>query len=56
MNLVDCFLNTVHENDKLTNCKEYTGYCFRRTSSTLYADAGADILVLTRLEAGNPTV
>lgn len=33
---------------KLANAKEYTGHCFRRTSATLLADAGADITLLKR--------
>lgn len=33
---------------KLKNPKEYTGHCFRRTSATLLADAGGDILSLKR--------
>lgn len=33
---------------KLSNAKEYTGHCFRRSSVTLLADAGADITVIKR--------
>lgn len=33
---------------KLPNCKIYTGHSFRRTSATLLADAGADLLELKR--------
>jgi hypothetical protein len=32
----------------LPNSSNYTGHCFRRTSATLLADAGADITVLKR--------
>jgi hypothetical protein len=32
----------------LPNPKEYTGHSFRRTSATLLADAGADLLTLKR--------
>lgn len=33
---------------KLQNPSSYTGHCFRRTSATLLADAGADITTLKR--------
>ena len=33
---------------KLQNPKSYTGHCFRRSSASLLADAGADISVLKR--------
>lgn len=32
----------------LPNTSSYTGHCFRRTSASLLADAGADILTLKR--------
>ncbi|XP_031348033.1 uncharacterized protein LOC116174283 [Photinus pyralis] len=32
----------------LPDVKEYTGHCFRRTSTTLLVDSGADILTLKR--------
>ena len=32
----------------MPNPKEYTGHSFRRTSATLLADAGADLLTLKR--------
>lgn len=34
---------------KLPNATNYTGHCFRRSSATLLADAGADITTLKRL-------
>lgn len=33
---------------QLPNSNEYTGHCFRRTSASLLADAGGDILTLKR--------
>lgn len=33
---------------KLDNAEKYTGHCFRRTSATLLANAGADLTVLKR--------
>lgn len=33
---------------KLSNAKEYTGHAFRRSSATLLANSGADILALKR--------
>lgn len=33
---------------KLPDSKPYTGHCLRRTSATLLADSGADILQLKR--------
>ena len=33
---------------KLPNPKDYTGHCFRRSSATLLADAGEDILNIKR--------
>ena len=33
----------------LVNPKMYTGHCFRRTSATLLADSGANLVTLKRL-------
>jgi hypothetical protein len=33
---------------KLPSAKEYTGHCFRRTSASLLANAGADMSVIKR--------
>lgn len=33
---------------QLPNSKEYTGHCFRRSSSSLLADTGADLLTVKR--------
>lgn len=48
MNVIGKIPNNIADFLKLPNSIEYTGHCFRRSSASLLANAGGDILTLKR--------
>lgn len=48
INSIGGFPKKIAEFLELPNAGNYTGHCFRRTSATILADAGADITTLKR--------
>lgn len=48
INKIGCVAKTVATFLKLDKPEQYTGHCFRRSSATILADAGADITTLKR--------